>query len=68
MSDARNELVSILQRTPNDPSIAERVSALEQSHPPDLSRDSALLEGVWDLRWSSSSQPWLRQAPWLENL
>ena len=68
MSDARNDLVSILQRTPNDPSIAERVSALEQSHPADLSRDSALLEGVWDLRWSSSSQPWLRQAPWLENL
>ena len=68
MSDARDDLVSILQRTPNDPSIAERVSALEQSHPADLSRDSALLEGVWDLRWSSSSQPWLRQAPWLENL
>ena len=68
MSDARNDLVSILQRTPNDPSIAERVSALEQSHPADLSRDSALLEGEWDLRWSSSSQPWLRQAPWLENL
>ena len=68
MSDARNDLVSILQGTPNDPSIAERVSALEQSTPADLSRDSALLEGVWDLRWSSSSQPWLRQAPWLENL
>ena len=68
MSDASNDLVSILQRTPNDPSIAERVSALEQSHPADLSHDSALLEGVWDLRWSSSSQPWLRQAPWLENL
>lgn len=68
MSDARNDLVSILQRTPNAPSIAEQVSALEQSHPADLSRDSALLEGVWDLRWSSSSQPWLRQAPWLENL
>ena len=68
MSDVRNDLVSILQRTPNNPSIAERVSALEQSHPADLSRDSALLEGVWDLRWSSSSQPWLRQAPWLENL
>ena len=68
MSDARNDLVSILQSIPNDPSIAERVSALEQSQPADLSRDSALLEGVWDLRWSSSSQPWLRQAPWLENL
>lgn len=68
MKDARNELVSILQNTPGDPSIAERVSALEKSHPADLGKDSALLEGVWDLRWSSSSQPWLRQAPWLENL
>ena len=68
MSDARSDLVSILKSIPNDPSIAERVSALEQSQPADLSRDSALLEGVWDLRWSSSSQPWLRQAPWLENL
>ena len=68
MSDARSDLVSILQRTPNDPSIAKRVSALEQSRPADLSRDSEHLEGVWDLRWSSSTQPWLRQAPWLENL
>ena len=23
---------------------------------------------IRDRRWSSSSQPWLRQAPWLENL
>ena len=68
MADARNDLVSILQRTPNDPSIPARVSALEQSSAADLSRNSELLEGVWDLRWSSSSQPWLRQAPWLENL
>ena len=68
MSDARNDLVSILRCTPNDHSIAERISVLEQSHPADLSRDSELLEGVWDLCWSSSSQPWLRQAPWLENL
>ena len=26
------------------------------------------MHGVWDLRWSSSSQLWLRQASWLENL
>ena len=68
VSNSRDDLVSILENTPNDSSIAERVSALEQSQQVDLSRDSALLQGVWDLRWSSSSQPWLRQAPWLENL
>ena len=68
MSDARNDLVSILQGFTSDPSIAERISVLEQAQPADLSRDSALLKGVWELRWSSSRQPWLRQAPWLENL
>ena len=68
VSNARNALVSILQNNSNDSSIAERISALEQSQQVDLGRDSALLQGVWDLRWSSSSQPWLRQAPWLENL
>ena len=68
MTDVRNELVLILQSTPGDSSIAERISVLEQSRPADLSRDSELLKGVWELRWSSSSQPWLRQAPWLENL
>ena len=27
-----------------------------------------MLGGVWELRWSSSKQPWLKQSPWLENL
>ena len=36
--------------------------------PADLNTDAAHLKGVWDLRWSSSNQPWLRQAPWLDNL
>jgi hypothetical protein len=28
----------------------------------------AQLEGVWELRWSSSQQPYLAVGPWLENL
>jgi hypothetical protein len=46
------------------------VEALERSRPADLGAPGALsrLEGVWELRWSSSRQPWLAVAPWLENL
>ena len=68
MKSDRDLLISLLQNKPNDPSLKERLSDLEKAQPADLSRDVALLKGVWDLRWSSSSQPWLRQAPWLENL
>lgn len=44
------------------------IERLEQLQPADLSRDRALLKGVWELRWSSSAQPYLAVAPWLENL
>ena len=43
------------------------MSEVEECCPADLICDLDLLHVVWDLRWSSSSQPWLRQAPWLEN-
>ena len=68
MKSDRDLLISLLKNKPNDPSLEERISSLEKSKPADLSRGGSLLKGVWDLRWSSSSQPWLRQAPWLENL
>ena len=68
MKSDRDLLISLLQTKTNDPSLKERLSDLENAQPADLSRDVSLLKGVWDLRWSSSSQPWLRQAPWLENL
>lgn len=68
MKSDRDLLISLLQNKPNDPSLKERISELEDAQPADLSRDVSLLKGVWDLRWSSSSQPWLRQVPWLENL
>ena len=68
MTNEQDALVSLLQRNPNDKSISRRIASLEEANPADLNRDASLLDGVWDLRWSSSSQPWLRQAPWLENL
>ena len=48
--------------------IPELIHQLEREHPADLRRDLALVEGVWELRWSSSSLPYLATAPWLTNL
>ncbi|MDA0718235.1 MAG: PAP fibrillin [Cyanobacteria bacterium] len=50
--------------------VRELILELERSSPADLATPGALelLEGVWELRWSSSSQPYLQAVPWLENL
>ena len=46
------------------------IGELEANAPADLAAPGSLeqLEGVWDLRWSSSRQPYLRPSRWLENL
>jgi len=70
------ELLELLQQEPRGSAnrhgdrIQALIADLEQAQPTDLSRPEALqqLEGVWELRWSSSSQPYLAVAPWLENL
>ena len=50
--------------------VRELFTALERAMPADLAAPGALelLEGVWELRWSSSRQPYLAVGPWLENL
>ncbi|MGB5136547.1 MAG: PAP/fibrillin family protein [Prochlorococcaceae cyanobacterium] len=50
--------------------VRELFLALERAMPADLTAPGALelLEGVWELRWSSSNQPYLAVAPWIENL
>ncbi|MCS5706172.1 PAP/fibrillin family protein [Synechococcus sp. FGCU-3] len=72
----REELLHLLWLEPRGAAnlqgarVRELIRSLEQSQPADLSTPQALaeLEGVWELRWSSSRQPYLAVAPWLENL
>ena len=72
----RLELLQLLQQEPRGSAnrhadrIQALIAALEQAQPADLSTPEAIeqLEGVWELRWSSSGQPYLAVAPWLENL
>ncbi|NOL47103.1 plastid lipid-associated protein (PAP)/fibrillin family [Synechococcus sp. MIT S9220] len=63
-----NELICRLKDQPEDSRIPDLVLAAEANSDVDLSRDLALLKGVWELRWSSATQPWLKQANWLENI
>jgi hypothetical protein len=75
-SQARRELLALLRQEPRGAANrqGERVSQLcqelERAQPADLAPPGALelLEGVWELRWSSSRQPYLAVGPWLENL
>ena len=62
------DLIRLLKEKPKDNSIFELILAAEASSEVDLSRDLKLLKGVWELRWSSATQPWLKQASWLENI
>ena len=75
-AEARHELLALLRQVPRGAANrqGERVNqlclALERMQPADLGASGALelLEGVWELRWSSSRQPYLAVGPWLENL
>ena len=68
MTQTRNTLLERLRHNPSAKDLPQLVDRMEQEQPADLPRDTDLLSGVWELRWSSSSQPWLRQAHWLDNL
>jgi hypothetical protein len=77
VEDDRRALLALL-RDPRAAAAAEAgsggstplalIERLERERPADLRRDASLLQGVWELRWSSSSLPYLAVAPWLENL
>jgi len=56
---------SAVQAAERIPALIER---LERLQPADLAAQASQLAGVWELRWSSSSLPYLAVQPWLENL
>ncbi len=62
------QLIELLRKNPKSNLIASLIQEVESCSQVNLDRDGDLLKGVWELRWSSSTQPWLKQASWLENL
>jgi hypothetical protein len=75
-TQARQELLSLLREGGRGAAgrqgerVRQLITLLERAMPADLAAPGALdlLEGVWELRWSSSKQPYLAVGPWLENL
>ena len=64
----RDQLVDQLREGLSDPGLQTLINRVEQEQPADLNSSGGLLRGVWELRWSSSKQPWLKQTAGLENL
>ena len=62
------KLMSLLRDQPRSGKIADLIQAEEAASNIDLNNNLNLLIGVWELRWSSAKQPWLKQADWLTNL
>ena len=63
-----DQLIHLLKEQPRNREIPDLIRAAEAASDIELSNNLALLTGVWELRWSSASQPWLKQADWLQNL
>ena len=66
--DSKNQLIELLQFKPKNHLIPRLITGIESQQVVDFQSDLNLLKGVWELRWSSSTQPRLKQAFWLENL
>ena len=66
--DSKERLIEYLRLDPKNTQIPSLISEIESKQVVDLQSDVIFLKGVWELRWSSSTQPWLKQASWLENL
>lgn len=70
----RRELLDLLRGSapfaPRPPAqrVRQLIERLERLQPADLAAQACQLQGVWELRWSSSRQPYLAVQPWLENL
>ena len=73
-ADCRSEVLQLLRdrghpgSAAEAPRVQELLQRLEHLQPANLAVESDRLTGVWELRWSSSRQPYLAVAPWLENL
>lgn len=63
-----DDLIALLKTQPKHPRISDLISETEAESSVDLAKEADLLRGVWELRWSSAKQPWLKQSTLLENL
>ena len=66
--DYEDELLNLLIKSPNSEKIQSISEQLEFDHEFSFSNDKKDLQGVWELRWSSSKSPFLKYSPFIDNL
>ena len=66
--DSEDNLLNLLLKSPNSESIKIIAEQLEVEHNFSFSKDRNDLQGVWELRWSSSKSPFLKYSPFIDNL
>ena len=62
---SEDDLLNLLLTSPNSESIKTIAEKLENGHNFSFSKDRNDLEGVWELRWSSSNSPFLKYSPFI---
>ncbi|MDA9746045.1 PAP/fibrillin family protein [Prochlorococcus sp. AH-736-K20] len=63
-----DDLLNLLLNSPKSGKIQAIAEQLEIDHNFFFSKDRNALQGVWELRWSSSNSPFLRYSPFIDNL
>ena len=66
--ESEHDLLNLLIKSPNSESIKTIAEKLEIDHNFSFSKDRNDLQGVWELRWSSSKSPFLKYSPFIDNL
>ena len=66
--ESKDDLLNLLLKSPNSENIKTIAEELEIDHNFSFSKDGNDLEGVWELRWSSSNSPFLKYSPFIDNL
>ena len=66
--ESEDKLLNLLLKTPNSEKIQAIAEQLEINHNFSFGKDRNDLQGVWELRWSSSNSPFLKYSPFIDNL
>ena len=61
--ESEDDLLNLLLKSPNSESIQTIAKQPEIDHNFSFSKDRYELQGVWELRWSSSNSPFLKYSP-----
>ena len=66
--ESEDKLLNLLLKSPNSKKIQAIAEKLEINHNFSFGKDRNDLQGVWELRWSSSNSPFLKYSPFIDNL